>query len=167
MAMSEEGLVFFSIFAGMGLIFFLVGILCVAVGITCFFAQKQILFFAKIFGFKVLDGTFLGVEQTPNNFGQPVSNYVVGYMQNDVKSVVKLNKLTIFNGLFGGVKNLQPNMTFPLLQNKKSGKISSGLVADIYRYLGIFDGIIFLLVGGSFILPGIITGLLSILGVSM
>ena len=167
MAMSEEGLAFFGIFAGLGVLFFLMGLLMCVVGVTCFFAQKQVLFFAKMFGYKVLDGVFLGVEQMKNNFGQPITSYVVGYELNGVKNIVKLNKSTIFDGLFGGVKALAQNMTFPLLQNKKTGKISSGLVSDIYRYLGIFDGIIFLLVGGSFILPGIITGLLSILGVAI
>ena len=102
MEMSNEGLAFFGLFTGMGVLFLLVGLLMCVVGITCFFAQKQILFFAKMIGFKVLNGVYLGSEQNSNNFGQSVSTYVVGYEQDGVKSVVTLGKLTIFDGLFGG-----------------------------------------------------------------
>lgn len=167
MAMSEEGLAFMGTFTGMGILFFLVGLLMCVVGVTCFFAQKQVLFFAKMFGYKVLNGVFLGVEQMKNNFGQPITSYVVGYELNGVKNIVKLNKSTIFDGLFGGVKALTQNMPFPLLQNKKTGKISSGLVSDIYRYIGIFDGILFLFIGGSFVLPSLLFVVLGFFGLAM
>ena len=167
MAMSEEGLAFFGLFAGFGVLFFLMGLLMCVVGVTCFFAQKQVLFFAKMFGYKVLDGVFLGVEQMKNNFGQPITSYVVGYELNGVKNIVKLNKSTIFDGLFGGVKALTQNMPFPLLQNKKTGKISSGLVSDIYRYIGIFDGVIFLFIGSGFVFPSVVLMLSSLFGVAM
>ena len=167
MAMSDEGFAFMGAFTGMGILFFLMGLLMCVVGITCFFAQKQVLFFAKMFGYKVLDGVFLGVEQMKNNFGQPITSYVVGYELNGVKNIVKLNKSTIFDGLFGGVKALTQNMPFPLLQNKKTGKISSGLVSDIYRYIGIFDGILFLFIGSSFVLPSLVFVVLGFFGLAM
>ena len=167
MAMSEEGLAFFGIFAGLGVLFFLMGLLMCVVGVTCFFAQKQVLLIEKMFGYKVLDGVFLGVEQMKNNFGQPITSYVVGYELNGVKNIVKLNKSTIFDGMFGGVKVLQPNMPFPLLQNKKTCKISSGLVSDIYRYIGIFGGILFLFIGSSFVLPSLVFVVLGFFGLAM
>ena len=155
---------FFGIFTFIGIFAIIFVVLFVVAAIFCFKTQKTILGLAKIFGYTVLNGVFLGVEQVSNSVCQNTPLFVVGYELNDVKSIVKLQKCTVFNGFFGGVKNLQANMSFPLLQKKNTGKISSGLISDIYRTISIVAGVVFLLLSLCYLIAGVLFIIFGVTG---
>ena len=125
-------------------VFLLFSILFFVIGFSNLDIQGTILNSYKKRGYTIITGTYRGVEQS-ENVENSIPLYVISYVIAGKEYVVKLPTLTVLKHSLGGIKDLKLNDSFTLIQNGRTGAVTSGMVSDKTRVRGKITGSVFLI----------------------